>query len=650
MTQFEKIISKYTDADQYFNTAGFYHVATRASEIETRKLIDNIVEREGYTDGLQEDKYSGGRARTTFLTDDRRKAFHAIPRTFYKQTKDGNIEVDKVEVAWYEYIYDYDTDGNVDRYPVEEKETIIDITADDEARLKELVLLADNARKDFDALKRTAVNNLFNAEGISTAGDATKADDTKEKVQALQEYADALIEAVSKEDAERLQEVQYKQITQHWQIVANTDDETKAELIRFFSTQHYAGYKDDEANKARQLACVYSNFVNNYVTTIPETYIEAEIHGRYIIVKGKEERTAEEEEQLLLLRGCRSNIREKLLTLSHRWFNEVGGIYVTDEEEKPEAEEEAIQRFADREAVIQDYTSPTRQIYALSKAGRVIFDDPELADEITALENGQLQFKFAVSKPDAKVERAVILEITDKIYGITKFDKTVMSAVYSIIEAGNTSFTSKQVAIHYTQNSRPSPNTVGAVTKSIEKLSTIKHRLDVTEHYKMMGVDLDEMGVEEVKRGGYLLPVEDIEITMNNGAKVKGYSLIKRPVLLDYAKDTKQIHTVDVEVLDVPVNKTEKVVIMRDYLIQQIGIIYNPHGRINNNILISTVLDYAGHDLLTMDRRRKNEQVGYIKKMIEYWNKIKYIEYGYKYNYKGKTLESITIYPRPKKK
>ena len=629
MTEFEKLISKYTDADQYYKTVGFYHVAVRIWEMETRKIIDAIVEREGYGADLQNDGDRITNTRKTYFTEDRKKIAYAIPRRYYSQT-DGNLEVTKVEVIWLSYRYEDDEH----RYPTEENETVIPITEDDERRLMDLTRQYENARKDYEAVRRTAVINLFNAYGIKTG-------EFKKKIQALQDLVNGLFEAVTMQDAENLQEIRYKQIL----ALEGINDDTRNELIREFCTKHYEA--DNEADKVKQLACVYANFANCMITEIPDGFISEQ----FSIYQGKKDRTAEEEERYLLLREVNSNNGKRAFELADKWFYEVGGDYVKSEEEKPaEDETETLQRFAESEAVIQDYTSPTQQIYGLTKAQRIIFDDEGLADEITTLENGQLQYIFAVSKADAKTQRAVILDIADKVKGLTKFDKSVLNAVFSEIEAGNTTFTSKQVAIQNTQNSKPRPNAVGAYTKSIDKMRTIVHKINATEHLEMNGYNLEEMGIKKVEKEGYLLPVEGTIITMNNGEKVKGYQLIKRPVLLDYAKDTKQILTVDNKVLDIPVNKSETILIMRDYLIQQIGIIYNPNSRISNNILISTVLDYAGFDLLTMDRRKKSDQIKHIKTMIEYWHKIKYIEYGYKFNYKGKSLESITIYPRPKAK
>lgn len=626
MTEFEKLIAKYTDTEQYLKTAGFYHVATRVWEIETRKLIDVIVEREGYGDDLERITPPSAflSDRTTYADGDRQNVAFAIPRRYYHQ-KDGNLEVERVEVIWFNYRYADDEH----RYPTDENETVIPITEDDERRLMELTNLYDTARKDIEAVKRTAVINLFNANGIKTG-------EFMRKLETVRGFADGLVEAVTKEDAKHLQEIQHDQIT----ALEGIGDDTRADLIRFFCPEYHEA---DEKTKSIQLACAYSNFAYNYITAIPESYL----HELAVISNGKKERTDEEEQRHLLIRESQRSIDEKTDGIALNWYYEIGGDYVKEQEETP-AEDEVLQQFAESEAVIQDYTSPKQHIYSLTKAQRGIFDDPELADEITLLDNGQLEYTFAVSRADAKTQRAVILDIADKVKGLTKFDKSVINAVFSIIEAGNTTFTSKQVAIQTTQNKVPNKNTVGAYTKSIDKMRTILHKVDVTEHYKLNNGDADGLNKLEVE--GYLLPVEAITITMNNGTKVKGYGLIKHPVLLAYAKETKQIHTVSNEVLNVPVNKTEKVIIMRDYLIQQIGIIYNAHSKVSNNILISTVLDYAGFDLMGMDRRRRAEQINHIKNMIEYWNKIKYIEYGYKFNYKGKTLESITINPRPKAK
>lgn len=642
MTAFEQLLSKYTDVEQFFKTAGFFHVATRASEIETRKLIDDIVDRAGIADDLQ--KHAEPYSRTTFISDDRRLMGYAIPRRYYHE-KDGNIEVTKVEVIWYTYKFD----NEELQHPTDETETVIPITDEEASRLLELTYLARNARNDFEAVRRTAVINAFNANGITT-GYFDADDDLKQKLTVVKKLADDLVDAVTKQDAEKLQDIQHDQII----ALEGIDDDTRNDLIRFFCTKYC---DTDKENKARQLACVYANFAQNIVTAIPETYI----HDRFNIYHGKRGKGDAELEKYTLVKNCLDGNRERVFELSNAWFYEVGGDYVKGEEETPaETEDVTLQRFAESEAVIQDYTSPKQQIYSLTKASKVIFDDPDLADEITLLENGQFQFKFAVSKADAKTQKAVILDIADKVKGLTTFDKSVINAVFSIIEAGNTTFTSKQVAIQNTQNEKPRPNTVGAYTKSIDKMQAIVHRIDATEHYRQNGIDLEERGIQDVELSGYLLPVEGITITMSNGAKVNGYRLIKRPILLDYAKGVKQIHTVENEVLDVPVRLDETTLLIRDYLIQQIGIIYNTHSNISNNILLSTVLDYAGVDLVRLDRTQKKRLTDKIKLMLSYWNgehidgvqpiKNKYIEQGYKLNYKGKSLESITINPRPKKK
>ena len=637
MTDFELLISKYIDVERYYRTAGYYHVATRASEIETRKLIDEITKREGYGGGMREHKDYN---RTTYATDDRKNVAYAIPRRYYHE-KDGNVEVNKVEVVWYTY-------DLVNEIPTNETETIVPITDAEKSRLIELTNLARDARNGFEAVKRTAVSNLFEEKGIKDDDDKN----LKQKLTALRELADGLVEAVTMQDAERLQEIQYDQIL----ALEGIDDDTRKELIRLFSTQHYDG---DLASKIPQLACVYANFAQNIVTAIPESYV----HDKTVIYQGRVKIRDDEEEtkRFTLLRNCLDDNRKQVYELADKWFYEVGGDYVKYDEEKPaEEEEKALQHFAESEAVIQDYTSPKQQIYSLTKASKIIFDDPNMADEITLLDNGQFQFKFAVSRADAKIQRAVIMDIADKVKGITTFDKSVINAVYSVIEAGNTTFTSKQVAIQNTQNEKPRPNTVGAYTKSIEKMRAIIHNIDATEHYEQNGINLEELGVKGVGLSGYLLPVEGITITMNNGTKVNGYRLIKPPILLEYAKNVKQIHTVDNEVLNVPVRLDETTLLIRDYLIQQIGIIYNTHSTVSNNILISTVLDYAGVDLVKLDRTQKKRLTDKITLMLKYWNgehidgvqpiNNKYIEHGYRLNLKGRSLESITINPRPKAK
>lgn len=295
-------------------------------------------------------------------------------------------------------------------------------------------------------------------------------------------------------------------------------------------------------------------------------------------------------------------------------------------------------------AEVVSYRHPTNYIQNLTKTHSRIFD----------LSFEQLsQISFDVSPNKGKLDPCLVLVDVapdDSLQGIeklTKFDKTVHNSICSIFISNPTGFfTPKQVATfaYYgdnPNNNNPSKQQIGAVTKSIEKLRHIDLAIDYTEHAKQ-NKKLPE-GTEQLRVKNYIIPAMEYQAKLN-GATLTGYKLLAIPPMLQYGQFTGQLSTHSAKLLSVPVNlSTEEKVALRDYLLEQIGHI-NKNKSWNTTLTIDRILLSSGYNLEDLSRTQKSRLIDTIRTMLKDWTTKGAIQ-GYRENYTGKSLTSITITP-----
>lgn len=177
---------------------------------------------------------------------------------------------------------------------------------------------------------------------------------------------------------------------------------------------------------------------------------------------------------------------------------------------------------------------------------------------------------------------------------ITQYDATVMDAVYSLYLNGCGRFSPEMVARMITGNlkGRISPQKIGSVTRSLNKLRHIDITIDLTDEYIKRGGHVEEG--ERVTKTSYLLPLEvyhavipdngktirtkkGIKCKMEDGAEetidiIAGYEFIKRPALYSYAEQTGEIEQFPTALLAAPeITDTDENTTLKWYLIRRIG-------------------------------------------------------------------------------
>ena len=292
-----------------------------------------------------------------------------------------------------------------------------------------------------------------------------------------------------------------------------------------------------------------------------------------------------------------------------------------------------------------DFIYPTDFQQNLTKASSTIFNSKNSLEELK-------QIAIDVSPKDKKLTTtySVNVDLTaPELKGtenITEYDKSVHNMTISMAKANaHGCFTPKQVAtaLYYgdnPNNSRPSPQQIGAVTKSIEKQRHIDITIDWTEHIKLNNKDTLPDEVMSYQRKGYMLPVEEHIFTVN-GTTLNGYQFIKEPPLYQYATSVGQIGQHPIKMLNVPINLDQTKIVIRDFLLEEIAHIKG-NTSWNRTIGVDRLLEVAGEDSQTITRKKKSVLLSAVKDMLGYWKKEGYIV-GYKENLEAKSIRSFTI-------
>lgn len=292
-----------------------------------------------------------------------------------------------------------------------------------------------------------------------------------------------------------------------------------------------------------------------------------------------------------------------------------------------------------------DFVYPTNFQQNLTKASSTIFNSKNSLEDLK-----QIAIDVSPNKKGLTTTYSVNVDLTaPELKGtenITEYDKSVHNMAISMAKANKGGcFTAKQLATALLygdnpSNSRPSPQQIGAVTKSIEKQRHIDITIDWTEHAKLNNKGELPEDVTAYRRKGYMLPVEEHIFTFK-GKTLTGYHFIKEPPLYQYAMSVGQIGQHPVKMLNVPINLDQTKIVIRDFLLEEIAHIKKRESW-NKTISVDRLLEVAGENSQTIARKKKSLLLSSVKEMLNYWKKEDYIK-GYTENIKAKSIQSFTI-------
>lgn len=299
-----------------------------------------------------------------------------------------------------------------------------------------------------------------------------------------------------------------------------------------------------------------------------------------------------------------------------------------------------------------------------------------LANELqhNIINNGEMNITVAGKGTDSPTTTYILatyqetdsIKMSGKPY--TEYDRQVHDAVCSLWEYGHKEhiMTSEMIfraMTHDTKTKCPSPQQIGAVTKSIEKMRHIHVEVDATEEMKIRKVTLNGEPVKSCTFNDNLLSCREIEVRAG-GKTVKAYQMGLEPLLLTYARMTNQLATVSGELLairevvkDESTGKIKKItdsvvanseirIAVKGYLLRRIKVIENDKKKKkkdetkkqSNIILFDSLFKETGIQKNSKTARNIKE---YCYQVFDYWKGMRFIKDYEKRESKGKGRKSI---------
>lgn len=237
---------------------------------------------------------------------------------------------------------------------------------------------------------------------------------------------------------------------------------------------------------------------------------------------------------------------------------------------------------------------------------------------------GQITFDMLPKKPELEAYTTYSINFRDLGDGLritkrlTPFDKRVYIAVSALYNAGNNIITLSQIYYAMGNTGRPGQRDLTKINDAITKMKHAEITLDSSgeaekiKNYKKFVYD------------GDLLPMERLTAVVNGKVTEGAINLFREPPLMSFAKERKQVTTLDIKLLQSPISKTDANLLIDDYLLERI----NKEKRSNKKsctILLETLYQYAN----ITTKKQKQRAPEKIEKYLKY-----YREAGLFKNYK----------------
>lgn len=217
----------------------------------------------------------------------------------------------------------------------------------------------------------------------------------------------------------------------------------------------------------------------------------------------------------------------------------------------------------------------------------------------------------------------------------TEYDRQVADAVTSLYEYGDKSHvvtpaTVYRAMVHATEAETPSPQQIGAVTRSLDKMRFVRVQIDCSEELKRRKIELNGTQITGGRIDTYLLALERVEVEAG-GKKIIAYKVMKTPILYDYSRLTGQVATVPAALLDIrdetggKVANTERRIAIKGILMRRVSIMKGRSGvKQSRHILYDRLYEDIGEkDLSRKDQQSIRE---YIDLVLDSWKRSDFIK------------------------
>lgn len=225
----------------------------------------------------------------------------------------------------------------------------------------------------------------------------------------------------------------------------------------------------------------------------------------------------------------------------------------------------------------KDPAAKTEQLEQITALRARVIDYPvdkvnskiwKLLEEST---KGQLCYNIPVAKKGSKQEIDIMyavdfdqLEDVKITKRLTVYDKRVYVAASALFNAGNDIITLTQIYYAMGYTGRPG-------SKDLERINAAITKMGSTKIYISNAREAEIYHYDKFIYDGALLPMERTTAISNGRATDAAIHLFREPPVITFAKGRKQFTTFDLKLLQSRVNKTDKNLLIDDYLLEQIS-------------------------------------------------------------------------------
>lgn len=164
---------------------------------------------------------------------------------------------------------------------------------------------------------------------------------------------------------------------------------------------------------------------------------------------------------------------------------------------------------------------------------------------------------------------------------LTAYDKRVYIAVGSLYRAGNRIVSATQIYHALGFGGVPSAASLKRLNDSLTKMGMIRLFLDNTQE------TIVNRGYPLFKYDAQLLPFERLSAYINGKYCDSAIHVLKTPPLLEFSEERKQIISLPMKVLGVPLNHTDSELLLENYFLDAVARIKSSHR--NRKVLFDTL-------------------------------------------------------------
>lgn len=265
--------------------------------------------------------------------------------------------------------------------------------------------------------------------------------------------------------------------------------------------------------------------------------------------------------------------------------------------------------------------------------------------------NAETQLDLTVGKNHAiPIRTTVTLDMPDhmKMEGggtLSTYDKSIINAVTSLLENGNTVFSVPM--LYHAMTGKKNPTIDDSLNQEIsdklEKMRRIIISIDLTEENEAQYLK-DRNGnpivLEDVSLEGYLLPLNKVSGVVN-GKRTELFQIIQHPPIYTYSKLKRQLSSIPIFLLDAPINNNSTTIPLKTYLLQRIELMKNKNNRIKSNTIL---YESIYNEVMSgpVNKTKKMRIRNYTTKILNYLIENKYIV-SYKELKKGRSISGVEI-------